>query len=209
MQVTGIILSGGKSSRFRGQGDKALLPLTEEPIIQWIIDKLSPLFKEILVVTNKLEDYKFLLTRGSGKKVKLVSDIYPGKAALSGLHSGLFHSKSLYNFVIACDLPFIRTEIVQYLLTQSKRYDVVIPWLKTGQEPFCAVYSKNCLKPITGLIKKNAKPKIINFFSRIRLRKIAENEIKKIDPDLISFFNLNTPRDYQKAQKLAKKFLAA
>lgn len=198
--VSGIILAGGKSKRFGGKIDKALLPLGNKPTIQWIIEKLNSFFQETILVTNQPENFLQF-------PVKLVSDIYPGYAALSGLHSGLHHSKNFYNFVIACDLPFVLPKLMRYLVKNKENYDIVIPWLKTGQEPFCAIYSKNCLRPITEQIKKGAKPKIIDFFKKVKLRKIKEEEIKKIDPNLISFFNINTPRDYQKAQKLAKKFL--
>lgn len=200
--ISGIILAGGKSKRFGGKIDKALLPLGNKPTIQWIIEKLNSFFQETILVTNQPENFLQF-------PVKLVSDIHPGYAALSGLHSGLHHSKNFYNFVIACDLPFVLPKLMRYLVKNKENYDIVIPWLKTGQEPFCAIYSKNCLRPITEQIKKGAKPKVIDFFKKVKLRKIKEEEIKKIDPNLVSFFNINTPRDYQKAQKLAKRLLSA
>jgi len=199
--MTGIILAGGKSKRFGGKIDKALLPLNNKPTVQWIIEKLNSFFPETILVTNQPENF-------SQFPVKLVSDIYPGYAALSGLHSGLHYSKNFYNFVVACDLPFVLPELIRCLVKNKENYDIVIPWLKTGQEPFCAIYSKNCLQPISEQIKKGAKPRIIDFLKEVKLLKIKEEEIKKIDPDLISFFNINTPKDYRKAQQLAKKFLS-
>lgn len=211
--VSGIILAGGKSTRFGEGVDKAFLPLGNKLLIQWVIEKISPLLNEIIIVTNNKEK-KF-------KKfaVKLVKDIYSGYGALSGLHSGLSNAKNFYSFVCACDTPFIRPELVRYLIKKKKKYDVVIPWLENfpgqgrhrsgasqgGQQPFSALYSKNCLKPIVEVMKKKTNPKIIDFFERVNVCKIDEKEIKKVDPQLISFFNINTWDDFKKAKSIIRK----
>jgi molybdopterin-guanine dinucleotide biosynthesis protein A len=196
--VSGVILAGGKSKRFGGKVNKAFLLLENKPIIQWIIEKISPLLDEIIVVTNKEKEFKEL-------PVKLVKDIYPGYGSLSGLHSGLFHAQNFYSFICACDSPFIRPGLVNYLIKKKKKYDVVIPWLKSGQQPFCALYSKNCLQPIVEVMGEKTNPKIIDFFAQVNVCKINETEIKKVDPQLISFFNINTWSDFKQAEILARK----
>ncbi len=210
--VSGVILAGGESKRFGGGVNKAFLLLENKTIIRRIVETISSLFDEIIVVTNKEKEFRELA-------VKLVKDVYPGHGSLSGLHSGLFYARNFYSFVCACDSPFIRPELVSYLIRKKNKYDVVIPWLENlpgqgmhrsgtyrgGQQPFCALYSKNCLLPIREVIGKKESPKIIDFFGEVNVRKISEKEVRKVDRQLISFFNINTWDDFRKAETLARK----
>jgi len=198
--VSGIVLAGGESKRFGGRINKAFLLLQDKPLLQWVIERISPLFTEVIVVTNEEKKFKKF-------PVKLVKDIYPGYGALSGLHSGLYYAKNFYSFVCACDSPFISSELVRYLIKKKKEYDVIVPWLESGQEPFCALYSKNCLQPIMEVMEKKKRPRIIDFFEQVNVCKIDEREIKKVDPQLISFFNINTWADFHQAKILIKEVI--
>lgn len=191
-------MAGGKSKRFGGQIDKSLLPLEGKPLIQWVVERVGPLMEEVIIVSNEREKFTFL-------GVKVMSDIYPGYGSLSGLHTGLSGSRDFYNFVTACDSPFISPQLVEYLLSRKEGYDVVIPWLGTGQEPLFGIYSKNCLSPIEEQIKNGENLKIIGFFDQVKVCKILEREIRKIDSEFISFFNINTPEDYNKAKVLVRR----
>lgn len=196
--VTGVILAGGKSKRFGGKIDKTFLLLENKSLIQRVIEKISSLVEEIIIVTNEKEKF-------SQFPLRIVSDVYPGYGALSGLHSGLYYAKNFYSFVCACDSPFLRPELVTYLIEKEAKYDVVIPWLKNGQQPFCARYSKNCIQPIEDLIKKQKNTKIIDFFGEVNVGKIDEEKIIKIDSQLISFFNINTWDDFKQAEILLRR----
>ena len=81
--------------------------------------------------------------------------------------------------------------------------EVVVPETQAGFEPLCAVYSKNCLKPIEQQIIQN-KLRIRQLFKKRRVKKISEKILREQDPDLISFFNINTPQDQEKAEKMLK-----
>ncbi len=209
--MTGIILSGGKNLRFN-QVNKAFLKIGSETIIENIIKKFKLLFNEILIVTNAIEPFKYLNYQLSNYSIRIVKDIIPDKGSLGGIYSGLVNSKSEYNFIVACDMPFINIKLVNYLLEHVDGYDIVIPRLNdrslpnNGFETLHAVYCKSCIGHIEKQIR-DGNLKIIDFFSEVKVKEITEDIIKQFDLQLLSFFNINTEDDYQKALKIMRQFI--
>jgi molybdopterin-guanine dinucleotide biosynthesis protein A len=78
---------------------------------------------------------------------------------------------------------------------------VVIPRTEVGIEPLCAVYSRRCLQTVQGALEQN-NLKIRSFFSRVRVKEIPETVLRKMDPGLVSFFNINTPDDLEQANRM-------
>lgn len=166
-----------------------------------IIDRLLRIFKEVfdevIVVTNAPLGYLDL-------DVKIVTDIYKKGCALAGLHSGLFHASNPWIFVAPCDMPFLSTEMIHAVTGCIKPpYTVVIPKTKNGYEALCAAYSKKNLQKIEEHLLNN-KFKIQLFFKEKRTRKISEKILRAADPELKSFFNVNTPEDLSLAKKILK-----
>src|SRR3954453_3010010 len=118
MKAAAIILSGGKSSRMGT--NKALLKINEKTNIERIADTLKLSFNDIILVTNHPEDYQFL-------GLKMVSDYYPDKGPLAGVHAGLLSSTYDTNFIVACDMPFVSGELAEVLVQKCGDYDAVIP----------------------------------------------------------------------------------
>jgi len=197
--LTGIILSGGKSVRM-GR-DKAFIEIDGIPIIQRIYDIFQKIFTEIIIVTNQKEFY-------SGFKAKIVSDLIINNGALGGLYTGLFFSSNPYSFCVACDMPFLKESMIQYLIKQANEYDVIVPRTEDGLQPLHAVYSKNCLESIKNIIGIG-KYKIIDFYPLVKTKIIEESEFISLDINLNlmreSFVNINTPGElnFLKERKLA------
>lgn len=184
--VTGIILAGGKSSRM-GK-NKALLEIGGEKIIDKAVSLFKSLFKEVILVTNTPEEY-------AGLDVKVVTDIFPGKGSLGGIYTGLAYASCDYSFVVSCDMPFLKRELIEYLIELKDGFDVVVPRLRTGHEPLHSVYSKECLKPIEALIKKGDL-RIIDFYPKVRVKEVSEDELAPFISEPSPFVNINTPEDY-------------
>ena len=191
--MTGIILAGGRNSRIRT--GKAFLKIGGKTIIKKTLDKFRKIFSEVIIVTNNFLEYQ-----NSG--ARLVKDIIPDKGPLGGIYSGLVSSESEYNFVVACDMPFLNVELIKYIKNNCDGFDVIIPRLDRGYETLHAIYSKNCIVPIEKQLKQD-NLKIIDFFLQVRIKKITEEIVQHFDPGLVSFFNINTNVDYQKAVKIA------
>ena len=139
--VTGIILSGGKSKRM-GK-NKALLKIGDKTIIELIHDKMSEIFKEVIVISNEPELYDFLGT-------KIYEDIHPGRGPISGIHSGLVNSTTDKNFVISCDMPLVKSELINFLLEVKSEKEVILPENNDYMQTLCGIYNKKRFPLIEG-----------------------------------------------------------
>lgn len=195
---TGIILAGGLNRRMEGR-NKALLPVGQQPIIERQIRLFEELFSEVILVSNHPLDF-------ASWDCLIVSDILPVRGSLTGVHAGLFYARFERAFVIACDMPFIKVEMIRLLLEEgSPKWDVVVPVTAEGYQPLFALYSKRCLKVMEDQLRQG-RMKISQVYSRVKVKKIPEERLREIDPELISFFNVNTDEDWLRSQSLEKIF---
>jgi len=179
--------------------DKALEELGGQSLIERVIDRLSPLGTEIIVVTAG-EDQSFL----PDLKVKRLSDVYPGRGALGGIYSGLKAASTFYSLVVACDMPFLTVALLRYLMELSPGFDIVIPKLEGELEPLHAVYSKDCLGPIEAMMGED-RLKVTDLTDRVRVRYVGDEELAIFDPERLSFFNINSESDLERARVLLGK----
>ena len=165
--------------------NKAFIDIEGVPIINRIHNLFKELFQEIIIVTNQKELF-------SNFESKIYSDLLPNKGALGGLYTGIFYSTFNYSFCVACDMPFIKKSLVQYLLNHIIDDDVIVPRTKDGLQPLHAIYSKNCLEPIKKVIEQR-KYKILDFYDMVKVKIIKEKDFISLDPLRESFINVNTP----------------
>lgn len=188
--------AGGQSSRM-GR-NKALASFLGAPLILRILKRVEQLSDDIYVTSNLSEPYSAL-------DLKVYPDVLPGKGALGGLITALHYARYDFVAVIACDLPFIHPSLIEkeYKWMLEKDCDVVIPRTERGLEPLHAVYRvKQCL-PAALRTLRFGKSRMISWFSDVRVCEMHESEIKRIDPDLLSFMNVNTPDEFTSAELLA------
>ena len=193
--MTAIILAGGKSSRL-GR-DKALEKIGGKYLVERVIDSLSQLGDDIIVVTaapNQL----------SNLNVEKVLDTYPRTGAKVGLCTGINASLSFYSLVVACDMPFLNIDLLRYLLDSASGFDAVIPRIGDKIEPLHAVYSKNCIPILEEQISKG-KLKISDLFNEINVRYVEPGEIERYDPRHLSLFNINSEADLKRAKTIIEK----
>lgn len=194
--MTSIILAGGKSSRL-GQ-NKVLQTIDGKNLIQWVIDRLAVLSKEIIIATAHGES----IDCSSAARIRIVADIYPGKGPLVGIYSGLIASSSPQAIVVGCDTPFLSVSLLEYMTQICSPFDVVVPRIRDKLEPLCAVYSKDCLAPAYSLLEQN-ELRIDKLFRMVKVKYIEEGEVDRFDPEHLSFFNINDQADLQRARGLA------
>jgi len=180
---------------------KALERINEQSLIERTIDRLSTVIQELLVVTSQ-EQFKLLAA--ARLKGKLIVVTYPGKGALGGIYTGLISTDSFYSLVVGCDMPFLNRDLLCHLIDIAPNFDVVVPRIDGMLEPLHAVYSRNCLAPIKKLIDKDELG-ILQLFSLVKTRYVDKDEIKRFDPQCLSFFNVNTLDDLKKAKDLIKQ----
>ena len=180
--------------------DKALLPFLGQPLIARVLERVAPIADEILVTANQPENYRFL-------GVPIIPDLIPGRGPLGGLYTALSAASQPLVAVIACDMPFINPNLLlaeRDLLVQTET-DILIPHLEGGKEPFHAIYRREtCLPHIINSVEAG-KWRADAWFHHVKLHPILQEDIVKHDPQLYSFWNVNTPQDLQVAIQFASQ----
>ena len=185
--MTGIILAGGKSRRM-GE-NKAFIDVGGVPLFERVYRVFKEIFTEIIVVANDAGLFE-------GYEARLQKDILLNKGPLGGLYTGLFYSSNYHAFCTACDMPFLNPRLIKYMVEERGEYDVIVPKTPDGLHPLHAIYSKKCLSPMRQLLDRDDL-RIVNFFHRVRVRYIDETEIRKVDPHMRSFINVNTEEEME------------
>ena len=191
---SGIILSGGLNTRMGGK-NKAFLSVGSQRNLDRLYDTFRELFDEVLLVTD--DPFQYL-----SWELRIVTDLFPIRSPLTGIHAGLFHATAPHAFITACDTPFLKKRLIRALLEELEpKWDVVIPVTEEGNQPLCAIYSKRCIKPIERqLMTEDAK--ILRFYPKVKVKEIPEPQLRQADPRLVSFFNMNTPEEFRASEKL-------
>ena len=179
--ITGIILAGGKSSRFGS--NKALAKFNGIPLIERVINVLGRIFKKLMIITNSPLEYSYL-------KIPLYQDLVKDLGPVGGIYTGLDALNDDWAFFCACDMPFINEELIRYIAGVKDGFDAVVPKVGWKIEPLHALYSKNCLPAMKELIYKK-EYQTIKAFNNINVRYVDEEEIKICDPQQKTFLNVN------------------
>ena len=169
-----------------------------------VLDILGQVSEEVIVVVAQGQD---LPVGGPGVIPLVETDIYPGKGALGGIYTGVLSSASFHNLVVGADMPFLNPSLLRYLMSLAPGYDVVMPSINREIEPLHAIYSRECLEPMRRQIDCGDLT-IRHFLHHMKVRYVQENEFAALDPEGLSFFNVNTPADLKKAEALAANFSA-
>ncbi|MBI5417883.1 molybdenum cofactor guanylyltransferase [Candidatus Poribacteria bacterium] len=194
MECTGIILAGGQNKRMKRQ--KAFLEFNDKFLIEILINLFQNFFNKIIIVTDNKSSFNNITG------AEIIEDAIPHRGPLSGIYYGLIASRTKFNFVSACDSPFIQKNLIQHLLNTAysgnERYDITIPYIYNRYEPLLAIYSSECTKKIKKALDNNIF-KISDIFSDLKIKEIEEKDLLIYDPELKSFTNLNTPEEYRLA----------
>jgi molybdopterin-guanine dinucleotide biosynthesis protein A len=184
-EVTGVILAGGKSTRYGT--NKAFAEVQGVRLIERTIRVMGSVCPRLLLVTNTPAEYAYL-------QLPMVEDLIKGLGPLGGIYTGLEVIEDENGLFVACDMPFLREDLLRYMVTLRGDFDAVVPRIDWMVEPLHALYTKKCLPSLRKFIRSE-ELQILKFFKNIRVRYMEEAEIRKIDPDLKSFFNINRPED--------------
>lgn len=194
ISFSAVLLAGGESKRM-GM-NKAFLKLGQERLIDIAFRKLDSLFSEVVIVADRWQELSYLPARFTGDLFKNGQ-----KCALRGIHAGLSLSTSPSSFIMGCDMPFLSLPLIRYMSRFATEFDIVAPRLGEYYQPLFAFYNKSTLKLIARRLEEN-KLKVTGFYSHLKIKEIREEAIKHFDPQMFSFFNVNTQESYLTAKKL-------
>jgi molybdopterin-guanine dinucleotide biosynthesis protein A len=188
-----IVLAGGASSRMGT--DKAMLKIGGVPVIQRIVETMSPI-GPVMVVTNHPERYRWM-------GVPMVKDREPGRGPLAGLHAGLSAASSETNLVVACDMPFVSRRAAVWLLDKLGNAFACVPKLGGRLHPLFAVYRKACLP---GLVRhlREGQLQVRRFLAEVPTRFVSLEDAGLGEEAEWCVWNMNRPEDYRRALRMVQ-----
>lgn len=202
--IDGLVLAGGRSTRFGS--DKASALLQGMPLLQWVISALDPVCDRIVLVCARGQSLPPVVSRA---ELVVAEDRYEAKGPLAGLVTGFPLVTAPLCFATSCDAPLLRTELVSLLETLAEGYDVVCPDVGGFQQPLAAVYRAAACLPVFEECVRTDRLRIVPAFDDLRTLMVSEDEVRHADPELDSFRNANRPeRLTEIAELLAARGLA-
>ncbi len=194
-QTGAIILAGGRSARMGT--NKALLQMRPggPTIIEAVIAHLTEAgLPPTLLVTNTSQDYSLL-------GIEMAEDTIEGAGALGGILTALTHSPHTHTLIIACDMPLLNPALLRHMASLHGEFDAFVPrWTdaagRTHVETLHAIYTTRCIEPIRARIAQG-KLKVSDLLADLHIRYLEDEELRRYDPNLQSFRNVNTPEEWQ------------
>ncbi len=198
IEATAAVLAGGGSKRMGF--NKALLRLGEDTIIERTIKPLKDIFEEVIIITDTPEVYSFI------KGVSFYPDAFElkDKNSMIGIYSSLLRARYSKVFVVACDMPFLNRQLLNYMKQQLGEEDILIPKVGGYYEPLHAFYSKSCMALFEERIR-SGRYKVTGTFDCFKVKLIEADAIRSFDNELLSFININTYEEFLKTRKLLEE----
>jgi len=203
LQKSAVILAGGFSRRFGS--DKGLVVLAGKPLILHVIDRVSKVADEVLVVVSS-EEQKNKFEAILEEKANLVIDKDDSQSPLVGAITGFECANAEYSLLLPCDTPLVSTQIVQFLLDICAGRSAAIPrWPGGYIEPLQAVYRTESALTAAKTALKQGKMNMRSMIDNLRgVRYVSMMVLEQLEPELLTFFNVNTPQDLKKAESILK-----
>ncbi len=199
MSCSALILAGGMGRRM-GFQEKALIDINGRPLITFVIERLGKVADDIIISVR--DEAQGELLKKTIPDLRFAYDMFENTGPLAGILSGLSICKDEYCFIAACDMPFINADVVKFLFLKCKGYDAALPRRIDGFfEPLHAVYKCSPMISETSKAIGRGETIILAPISRLNVNYVSFEEIRKIDPDLRTFININTYEDMEKISK--------
>jgi molybdopterin-guanine dinucleotide biosynthesis protein A len=192
--IAAAILAGGLARRMNG-ANKADLRIGGERIVQRQLRLLRAVADPVFIVSNRSEDF-------SGLRVEVISDAIEAAGPLGGIYTALLASPRERTLIVGCDLPFLTPPLLERLAAPSDA-ELVIPRSPRGYEPLCATWSRQCAGALRRRIEAGTL-KAALALEELRVEEIGAEFLASCDPHGLLFVNINTPHDYERAQRLGR-----
>jgi len=183
--ITGVILAGGKSSRYGT--NKALVRIEGIPLIERVATVMQSLFEHVFLITNTPDEYAYL-------GFPMYEDLIKGLGPLGGIYTAMTAIPNSGGFFVPCDMPFLNPYLIRHMVEIRENYDAVVPRISENIEALHAFYSNRCLPAVKKLIDRR-EYQIFRFFPEVSVRYVEEAEIRGFDSQLRSLLNINWPEE--------------
>lgn len=193
--VTGIVLAGGESRRMGRH--KATIEIDGAPLLKKSVQLFKELFPEVIAISKEPGIF-------GDVGCKEVGDLFSGMGPMVGILTAFKVASSDAIFVSACDMPFLNKGVIELIVNEGRGFDITLPKIGGKGDPLHALYSRNCYESMRSFMNDKGRSlnRFIDSLETKKVRYIGEEEIRALDPDTLSLFNMNTPEELEKAIKL-------
>jgi molybdenum cofactor guanylyltransferase len=194
-----VILAGGTGRRMGFGVEKSLLDLCGRPLIRRIADTLLQTSQEVVVVARNPEQVARL--RLVIPEARFACDPVKGFGPVAGLAAGFMAVRGDYTAAVGCDLPFLNSKVIEKLFELCQGFDAAVPMEENGvKETMHSVYRTEAARGAFSRSLELGERKIRAPLERLKVRLVSVKDLRSIDPDLLTFYNLNRPEDLEKAR---------
>jgi len=198
-----VILAGGSASRLGAGAEKALLEFEGRPLLRWTVEKLELVADEVVIV-GRDEEHSLLLKKLATEAVH-TWDRVARFGPVAGVDAGLRCARGRLVFATGCDLPFLNPDVVKRLFQLAEGYEAAVPVKKGFVEPLHSVYDRKRMIQACEVTLARGDPRIRTPLKELRTNFVEVDDLRPLDPELLTFFNLNTPEDLARARWLWSK----
>jgi len=171
--------------------DKASVVLAGKSLLGHVLAQVEPLFADVVIsVREQRSDIKY----------PQIIDDAQGRGPMVGIKAALEAVKTDWMFVIACDMPFVSTGLIQHLAGLRSEHDAVVPFAFERPQPLFGFYNKTCL-PLMEARMKQGQRSMIRLLADLDVFQLSEQQVKAIDPELKSLLSLDTIEDVKKVER--------
>ncbi|MFQ5999311.1 MAG: molybdenum cofactor guanylyltransferase, partial [Candidatus Bathyarchaeia archaeon] len=204
LKNSAVILAGGLSKRF-GR-DKSLIELAGKPLILHVLDRAFEIVVDETVVVVSSEIQKNAFASLLGRRANVIVDKYKAQSPLVGALTGFETVHGEYSLLLSCDTPFVSSQIAQFLLDLCVNRGAVIPrWPNGYIEPLQAAYHTRSALTAAKTVLEEGKLDLRSMIARLNgVRYVSTMVLRQMDPQLLTFFNINTLEDLRRAESLLK-----
>jgi FdhD protein len=195
LPVTAAVLAGGRSMRMGV--DKTLLPVDGESLLARVVEAVGEVCAHTIIVTNRPES---LAESGLVPGVPVLTDEVAYQGPLGGLVTALKSAPDDWILAVAADMPWLQPALVRALWDARDGAQVVVPLTDKGPEPLLALYHRDCL-PVARRVLASGRRRLVAMFADLRVIEVPVEDLRDVDPGLVSLFNVNTPEDLLEARE--------
>lgn len=203
-----VVLAGGRGRRM-GMAEKTLLKFESKTILERLLESLFRAVDEVILsVRDKTQEEKFrpVLEKFPAREIRFCFDTLEDAGPLEGIRAGLLESRSEYSFACAGDMPFVDSRVIDLLFEKAIGHDAALPRREDRKyEPLHAVYSKKMIPEIEKAFEKGRCSVLTPVFEMKDVVFVEVSEIRKLDPELRTFVNINTVDEMQRIIELSSK----
>ena len=201
---TAIVLAGGDSTRMKR--DKGLLDLADEPMVCRVVEGVSGVVDEVLVVVGSAEQHRGY-SDVLGDRVEVLTDVYGDGSPLVGAITGLRRARGEFAMITACDMPFVSPDVVRWLFAEAEGHDgATFEWPNGWIEPFFSVYRVEPSLRIAGELFEERNMRLRMILRRLPdVSHVPIGSLRERDPDLLTLFDVDTAEAIVEAEKKLEK----